>query len=307
MDAKQEAKLNMYRVVEQYCDDNSAIVSTVIAFQTAFTNFKAKIALLVGSEQLSALPIKGIAVDKTVSKQDLSQLAADVASLISAFAAATSNNTLLEEVNFPYSKLFGTRDDLLAPRCQNIYDAGVANMPAVKDYGLTQAALDALQAAITNYAAQTPKPRSAVSQRKIHNANIKALFVDADAILKSQMDKMIVAFRAANPDFVTGYDSNRIIIDPATTTTKITGIVTGIADEKPIKDAQITATGTAGGATGVTKSTVTTGTGKYTLKPLPPGDYTITVEAPGFQPFEETQVHATMGNNNHLDVGMENV
>lgn len=305
MDAKQESKLNMYRAVEQHCDDNSSVFASVAGFQTAFTNFKAKIASLIGTEQLSATPLTGIALDKTVSKQDLCQLAADAASMIYAFAVATSNIPLREEVNFPYSKLLGTRDDLLAPRCQGIHDAGVANMPAVKDYGLDVPQLTALQAAITVYAAKTPNPRTAISARKVHKANIRALFVEADAILKNQMDKIVVAFRALSPDFVTGYESNRIIIDPASTVTKLTGTVTGLADEKPIKDATVTATGTAGQATGVTKSTVTSGTGTYTLKPLPPGDYTINVQAAGFNDFTETQFDAKLGTNNRLDVGME--
>lgn len=304
MNAGQEAKLNMYRVVEQYCDDNSAIVSTVLGFQTAVTNFKAKIASLIGSEQLSAVPLTGIALEKTVSKKDLCQLAADVASMVYAFADATSNITLREEVNFPYSKLKETRDDLLAPRCQNICDSGNANMPAVKDYGLTTTILAELQAAITDYAAKTPKPRTAVSNRKTQNANIKALIADTDAVLKNRMDKIVVAFRALHPDFVTGYDSNRIIIDPATTTTKITGLVINSADEKGIKDAVITATGTSGQATGVVKTATTTSSGKYTLKPLPPGEYTITVKATGFNDFTETQFQTKLGTNNHLDVTM---
>ena len=38
---------------------------------------------------------------------------------------------------------------------------------------------------------------------------------------------------------------------------------------------------------------------------IPPGDYTIKVEAPGFQDFTQTQFNAKLGTNNHLDVGME--
>jgi len=135
--------------------------------------------------------------------------------------------------------------------------------------------------------------------------DLAKMFCDTDAILKGQMEKIVVAFRAANPDFVTGYESNRIIIDPATTTTKITGLVINSADEKPVKDATVTATGTNGQATGVTKSTTTSSTGKYALKPLPPGEYTIKLEAAGFQTVTETQFQTKIGTNNHLDVGME--
>ena len=307
MNANQEAKLTMYRAVEQHCDDNSAITGTVTAFQTALDDFKAKIAALISTEQLLGTPLKGIAVDKTVLKQSLCQQAADVASLVYAFAAATGNNTLLEEVNFPITKLLRLRDDQLAPRCQDIYDISTANMPGAKDYGLKQPMLDGLQTAITGYAAQTPKPRLAVSERKTHNANITTLIKEADAILKNQIDKMMVSFKTDHPDFVSEYESNRHIIDPSTTSTKLSGIVTLTGEEKPIKNATVTVTGTSGQATGTTRSTTTSATGKYTLKPLPPGDYTITITAPGYKNYEETQVNAKLGNNNHLDVEMETI
>ena len=175
----------------------------------------------------------------------------------------------------------------------------------VKDYCITTEKLAELQAAITAYAAETPKPRVALSLRKTYNANLAASFKQADAILRSQMDKMVNALRAAHPDFVGAYESNRIIVDPATTTTKITGLVTNKADDKGIKDATVTATGTSGSATGTVKTATTASSGKYTLTPLPPGDYTITVTAETYKDFTETQFNAKLGVNNHLDVGLE--
>lgn len=305
MNAIQEAKLTMYRAVEQHCDDNTSIIGSVVAFKTAVGAFKTKIASIIGTEQLTDVPLKGIAEDKTVSKQSLCQLAADVASLIYAYAAATGNNTLREEANFPITKLLRTRDDQLAPRCQNIHDIGDTNLAAVKDYGLSAAILTSLQDAITAYAAQTPKPRTALSQRKTYNANIAALFVEADAILKSQMDKTIVSFKAANPDFVSEYLSNRIIIDPATTTTKLTGTVTNKTTAAPIKNATVTATDASTPPTGLSLSTKTTATGKYTLKPLPPANYNITIKATGYLDLEEPAVNAKLGTNNKFDAAME--
>ena len=68
----------------------------------------------------------------------------------------------------------------------------------VKDYCITTEKLATLQAAITAYAAETPKPRVAVSLRKTYNANLAASFKQADAILRSQMDKMVNARRCAD-------------------------------------------------------------------------------------------------------------
>ncbi len=156
--------------------------------------------------------------------------------------------------------------------------------------------------------------RVAIGNRKTQLADLAALFKDPDAILKERMDKLVNNFKADNPDFVADYFKNRIIIDPATTSTKIKGIVTDKATEKTIKGATVTANGIAGtgGAGtpdpgGVTVSAKTSAKGTYTLKPLPPGDYDITVTAPGYTDVTEPDIHATLGTNNHLDVDMEGI
>ena len=305
MNKKEEAALTMFRAVESHCDNNPAIVGSLVAFQASLDAFKAKIALLISTEQLISTPIAGVSVDKYVSKRTLCQLASDVASFVYAFASVTGNNTLREQVNFRVNTLKKQRDDQLSPLCQNIHDLGAANLGEVKNYGLTTEALNTLQTAITTFSAATPKPRTAQTEKKVQRANLAVTVRDATLILRHQMDRMVIAFKAANPDFVNQYFANRIIIDPSTTTTKIVGIVTNMANNTVIKDAQITATGTSGAATGIIKTAKSTTLGKYTLKPLPPGDYTISIAKPNFTPFEQTEFQAKLGMNNHLDVAMK--
>ena len=48
------------------------------------------------------------------------------------------------------------------------------------------------------------------------NANLKTKFKEADQILVNQMDKLMPTFKADDLDFVTEYDSNRVIVDPPT-------------------------------------------------------------------------------------------
>ena len=305
MNKLQESKLTMYRAVERHCDDNSAITGSIAAFQACLANFKTKIASIIGIEQLISAPILGVSVDKYVSKGALCQFAGDVAGLVYAYASVSGNNTLREQVNFRANALNKQRDDQLSPLCQNIHDLGAANLNEVKNYGLTADALTMLQTAITTFSAATPKPRTAQTEKKVQRANLAVTVRDATLILRHQMDRMVIAFKAANPDFVNQYFANRIIIDPASTTTKIIGLVTNAADEKPLKDATVTVTGTSGQATGVTKTATTTFHGKYSLKPLLPGDYTISVTATGFQTFEQTQFNAKLGTNNRLNAAME--
>ena len=51
MNANQEAKLKMYRATESYCDEHTGIITTNTAFETAFSNFKLKIAAIISTAQ----------------------------------------------------------------------------------------------------------------------------------------------------------------------------------------------------------------------------------------------------------------
>lgn len=228
MNSKQEAKLNMNRAVEQHIDDNAAIIAASPAFQTAFTKFKANIAAIQNVAQQKSAPLTGIAVDKINFKQTLCNQTVIVAGYIYAYAAANKNNTLKNEMDLSVTKLMRTRDEELAPRCQNVHAKGNALQADLADYGVTKPLLAGLQTAINNYAAQTPKPRTAVSNRKTATGNIAALFKENDEILADQMDRLIEQFRADHPDFVNTYFSTRIIVDPPAKSRKLNNA----ADEK---------------------------------------------------------------------------
>lgn len=214
LEARQEAKLNMYEVVETHCTDNAAATATNKAFEAAFDELKPIIANIKSSAQLSSAVLTGIAADKKVSKRSLSELSATMGGRIYAFAAKNGNNTLKDAVNFSVSDLLRLKDGELAPRCQAIHDAGITNLAALSDYGVTNDKLAELQTAITAYSVAVPKPRTAISNRSTLKANIKQMFKDADAILVERMDKLVEDYAKDNSDFVLTYKSARVIVDP---------------------------------------------------------------------------------------------
>jgi hypothetical protein len=205
MNATQEAKLNMFRSTQKHCNDNPTIVDTIPAFKTATGTFNTTIAGIIATVQQEDLVTKGITIDKAEAKKTLCRLAIDIAAPIVAFAAATKNNKLLSEVNFTHSDLIRTKDDQLAPRCKNIYVAAKANEVALKDYGITATTLDILLTTINNYQAKVPDPRNATAQKATIRTNLKNLIKEADDILKLQMDKTVLGFKATHPDFVKTY------------------------------------------------------------------------------------------------------
>lgn len=297
MNAKQEAKLTMFRGVEQYLDTNSNIISTVAALVTAAAAFKAVVAGIIGTTQLTDASLAGITVDKVNSRQSLSQMAADIAAFIRVYATVNGNNTLKAEVNYPVSKLMRTRDEQVVPRCRIIYDRGVEHLSELKNYGVTAEKLTELQTAIDSYAAKTPTTRTAISSRKTQNDNLRALLRQGDAILTDQIDNLMKNFRVTNPDFLQTYESVREIHDPSTTTTQLKGIVRDSADNKPVKGAVLT-------VVELGKTVKTNSKGEYSIKPIVHGKFTIKVTATGYQDFEADEIEIKMGDIRHLDVSL---
>lgn len=298
MNATQESKLNMFRATQKHCNDNPTIVSTIPAFQTAAGTLNTTIASIIATAQQEDLITKGISIDKAEAKKTLCRLAADIAAPIVAYAAATKNNKLLKEVNFTHSDLIRTKDDELAPRCQNIYDAAKANESALRDYGITSTTADTLLTTINNYQAKVPDPRNAAAQKATIRANLKNLIKEADQILKLQMDKTVPAFKATNPDFVSTYKANRIIIDPGQSATTLKGVILNSMNNTPVSGAAIVVVETGNKASSNEK-------GSYQIKPIPHGVYTVSISAPTYKDKTAKEVTIKQGQSTTLDLVLE--
>lgn len=214
--SRQEAKLNMYDVVIVKCDENTFAVNTIAALGAAVTEFKSIVAQIHAAAPESAAVITGFAADKTNQKESVSRTAAVIAGQIFAYAAKTKNVVLKQAVDFSESDLNRIKDGEFAARIQTIHDLGVEHKTALADYGITDANLADLQAAISDYAASVPKPRAAIADRSTVKSNIKQMFKDADEILVEQMDNLVETLTPTAPDFVHTYKSARVIIDPKT-------------------------------------------------------------------------------------------
>lgn len=299
MNAKQEAKLNMFRATQKHCADNATIIATIPALQSAVTSLNAKIASIIATAQQEDLVTKGITVDKAEAKKTLCQLTADVAAPIIAYASANSNNQLLKEVSFSYSDLFKTKDDQLAPRCKNIHDAAQNNLGTLGAYGISTTTVTTLQSTIDNYQSKVPDPRNAAAQKVTIRANLKNLIKEADTVLKLQIDKTIVTLKTSNPDFVSTYKVNRVILDPSKTSTTLKGVVTSSVDNSFIKGASILIIETAATST-------TNEMGEFEIKPIPSGKYSIKATATKYKESLRTEVSIKQGQINKLDISLDN-
>jgi len=296
MNASQESQFSMFRAVESHIDLNLPIIAILPAFQTSFVLFKSYVAELVVAIQKEDLVTKGITISKGQAKKELCGFATDVAGPIFAFAERTKNSQLKKEVSFSYSKLLQTKDDALVPRIKNIYDVGVANLSSLADYGLTAEILETLSQMSTAYMLKVPNPRNAAASKKTVRENIKSLMKETNGILKNQMDKSILIIKKTNPDFVSTYTANRVIIDPAKGQTQLKGKITD----------SITKKGVQGVTVAIDNFTVTSDAlGKYQINNMRLGSYPLKVTALGFKQVPEANFLIKQGQINNFNVVLE--
>ena len=295
MTSKQESKLSMYNAVSTFCATNAVTVATVPAFQSAVTDFDNIVDAIRATSQAESVVIDGITQDKAFLRNKLIDTTVSISSAIFAYASSVNNFDLKQKVGFPKSDLAKLRDELLAGTCRNVFSAGASNLPALADYGITQPKLDALLTEVEDYEAAVPEPRNAVSNRSAQGVELVTLFRQADDVLKTRMDKLAVTFKAANAKFYNGYKINRIILDPGSSVTQLTGTVTPVGNDIPLVGVTVLV---------VQKNlTVSTNlTGGYTLPVPDPGDYTVRFTAEGYEEKTVSPVTITLGKTTTLNV-----
>ena len=294
MTKKNEARLNMYYAVISYCNSNPAILATVPAFQTAFTAFQSTVNEIHSVAQLEANVISGITADKSQLKNNLSAEAAHLAAKVFAFASNTNNNSLKQQVNFTPSDLKWMKDETLLVTCGNIRFAANVNVGSLADYGVTAVSIAAFQSLIDAYTAQVSSPRNAVSQRSSYSQTLTGLFKQADAALKSQLDKIALGFKTSNEDFFNTYMNNRMIILPSTSTTQIAGNITSAANNQPVEGALVQLVDDSVSGT-------TDEEGNFILKPIAIGKQSIKITKTGFADKIISSIVVKLGKTSTVD------
>lgn len=302
MNARDDAKLKSFRLIESVCTANQTIVATNVAFQTALGEFKTKVARFAELAQKDDVPLTGITSDKKKIRAKLCENAAEQAALIYAYAATIGSDTLKAQVAFPKSALARLRDEELAPHCQNIHDAGTENLAALTDYGVTTATLANLQINIDDFSEAALKPRTAGDDRKINNKNIAQLVREISELLEIRMDRLALTFKTSHPEFYAQYAAAHRLEKPPVTHTQLKITVTDKQTHTPIKNAQITATPQDPDDPPLTAATDTEGIAHF--NPIPYGDYDITITATGYLTYE-TEAEAVMGEINELEAQLE--
>jgi len=223
--------------------------------------------------------------------------AANIAAAVCAFASASGNIGLKQEMKYGLTTLLRMKDGMLGPVCQNIHAVATADIADLADYNITAPLLTAFSSAIDGYIATVPSTRNAVADSATALVALDTLFADADEIVKNQMDKTAQQFLLTHPDFYNNYRSNRIILDPASTSSQIKGKVLKAGSPDPLAGASVEVVG--GGITATSDAK-----GIFRFKPIQPGTYSLKVTLEGYAEHTINNVLVKLGHTANTVVEM---
>ncbi len=297
MDARIDAKINMYGAVKEFYTQNKADLDTVPAFEAAFEIFTTKYDNIKLNQQVADDSTKPSTSDKDKAKLDLATATWKVADPVVAYADSIQDIILYEAMNVSVEMLNRTKDDRMEATCQDILDQATDVKVAAAPYGLTQAMLDAATALIPVWSAKASSPR--LKRAAIHAATEQVVKQsgEMDDLLERQLDRMVNTLATTKPELVSQWYVARKVLKPGTTVTQVQFLVFDKDTTEPIYLATTMLT-----KDGITISTATNISGEALVKPIKEGRYDIRVTMPGYVDFVLLQYRVVKGKINRITV-----
>lgn len=204
--------LSMYGAVTEICNQYNSVWSGNVAFSDNFSSFNLKVAEINALKLRQETVITGIAQDKKAKRNAVTDSAMVIIGATVAFAVASSNNTLRDEVRYTRSALNSLRDTDFISAVRIVHTKATENVAHLNAYGIEPHMLDDFNTLINEYEALAQDPRAAIADRKAATQNFKPLFDSADGILEI-LDALVEVFKPGSLEFYNAYKASRIIVD----------------------------------------------------------------------------------------------
>lgn len=212
MNAPSNNKLAMYRAVLALLESSPAPLSGIPALAAKVTLLSGYIAEILQLANTQALPTSGSIADRDKLLADTAHAVQVIAGAVLSYADENQMGELAARVRVRASDFNGRKEKQLQLATQ-VHDAAADVVGELADYGVTAAALAALQTQIAGASAALSRPRGTMAARKAATQQMPAVFRKADALLENQIDPLLLPLRKTHPEFYAKYKAARIIID----------------------------------------------------------------------------------------------
>ena len=213
MERKEMNQLSMMKSVEQFLTDNQLLIADKPALVAAHVNLKNLIDKIETLSRQQSVSTKADTAIKGEAKKNMIDTVLKVAAGMAAHAASTGDTRLKMTAAISHSKLDDMRETDFVNQVRTIYDAALPVAAGLAEWGVTQSDIDALDTSSGEYMSKSPTIRNVKVKAKQATSDLKANFDEANALIKTKLDAMMLPFKTLNPSFHGEYLNARVIID----------------------------------------------------------------------------------------------
>jgi hypothetical protein len=309
MTNKQESVEKMSLSSVSFLNANATITTTIPGYSTYFpiivtTNTQIQTAKVQQENDES-----GNITAKNQIRATLITQVLDVIRKTIAYATVVNNSVLLTQVKYTESAVNKSSDSNLSSISQVVHDAANANAAALVAYGVTAANITTLQTTITSFIAAIPKGRVGTTdggEATLLLATLIKTLIDTWA----KIDTLVEVVKVSQPNFYNEYRNVRKVISTGNGSFALKGSATELNSGDPVAKATFTfapSNGLLKNAVANSKDNIikkTAAKGKFNIKSMPEGTYTVTITKPGYKDLVVT-VSVVNGELAKLDVILE--
>ena len=216
MEVKLENRVTMLKTVSAYMEENKTIWNTMAPLQTAITDFDAELAQIDADAQEHQAPV-GATADKADARDALEDVTFLMCEALSFVAHTAGDNDLTALTRVSRTTLDRMSAEELSNRATSVLAKANAHKTELQPLQVTQANIDELHEALTEFDEAKTGPRTTTAARAALTASLPKLVKEATDILRNEIDRLVNLFSRTNPDFVAGYENARAIVDRAAT------------------------------------------------------------------------------------------
>lgn len=216
MNNVQTNRVTMYKTTIAVLDENNAIWNPMAPFADAVTRLKNKVSAIDTAAQKQETPT-GATLDKAGAREALEDVLFLMCEALGVLAHTSNNRDLMALTDITRSGIDKLDVEGLSNRASLVLAQANARKTELATLQVTQANIDELSQALQDYNEMKAGPRQATVERMVQTESLSSLFREANGILRNEIDPMVNLFSRTHPQFVSNYQSARVIIDRAAT------------------------------------------------------------------------------------------
>ncbi|MBL7967641.1 MAG: hypothetical protein JNK09_11625 [Prolixibacteraceae bacterium] len=206
-------RLRMYQALQSMMSGNQVKWEAVQAIANAFHDFERLLEEIDACSTVTSDRKKGETVQKKELRMRVIDRAMEVSSVLYALIVQTNEQYVGAKLDYTQTKLFKMRDLQLVVACECIVTEAHHHLTLLGTANITANDIETLSADIKTFADLLPRQRLSVTGRKVANAKLKDLFAQTDALLKNQLDRLMLRFKQTHPEFYSSYKTSRHVIN----------------------------------------------------------------------------------------------